>query len=387
MASSTTFWPDDREQVREARALEVGPHASRSAARPAPAPSRAAAPPPRAAARARARASARRRTRSSAPATPPRHAAGRPHPVDLERRMGAAPRLERVVLARAERPARATTPRPRRRPPATRRRAGLAAARRPADPGTRSRATATSSRPLSRTRAEACAPCSRTGSSDGRAPLPALAGHRAERAGVERGEAGVGERGAAERGADGERARPPAAGRRPPRAPPRRAVAAGESGPSASPAASAKRTTCRGCARATASVRGRRRARAAPSHAHLLPQRGEPLLADARAPAPSSSTEPKPPCCSRYSRIARGHAGPMPSSSSSCSAVAVLRSSGTPSAGSPRRRAPRRAAADEHLAAVLELGGEVERGEVGAAAARRPRGGPRRPPARRAGSR
>ena len=39
---------------------------------------------------------------------------------------------------------------------------------------------------------------------DRRAPLPPLAGQRAEGAGVEGGEAGVRERGSAQRGADGE---------------------------------------------------------------------------------------------------------------------------------------------------------------------------------------
>ena len=60
-------------------------------------------------------------------------------------------------------------------------------------------------------------------------------------------------------------------------------------------------------------------------------------------------------------------AGPMPSSSSSCSSVAVLRLSGAPggvSAGTPRggRADPLR---DEYLAAVLDLGRQVDLAQVG----------------------
>ena len=52
-----------------------------------------------------------------------------------------------------------------------------------------------------------------------------------------------------------------------------------------------------------------------------------------------SSTEAKPPCCVRYSRIFCAVAGPTPSSVSSCSAVAELRLMGA-AARRPQRRRP-----------------------------------------------
>ena len=85
--------------------------------------------------------------------------------------------------------------------------------------------------------------------------------------------------------------------------------------------------------------------------------------------SPSSSTEPKPPCCSRKARIFAAVAGPTPASVSSCSGVAVLRltfagvaDADVVAGGAPRRRAGRH----EHLPAVLHDGGEVHRGEIGA---------------------
>ena len=162
--------------------------------------------------------------------------------------------------------------------------------------------------------------------------LPALARHRAQRAGVEHGEAGVGERGSAEGRGDREDRHPPRAASAATAAAP--TVAAGEIGPSARPAASAKRTTWRGWLRAAAvSPRAAATARAlTPAPARAAPRGASPRSQEpARAPRPTRSRR----VCSRYSRIAAAMPGPMPSSSSSCSGVAVLRSSGTPSAGPP----------------------------------------------------
>src|SRR3954449_2618862 len=48
---------------------------------------------------------------------------------------------------------------------------------------------------------------------------------------------------------------------------------------------------------------------------------------------PSSSTDPKPPCCWRYSTIFWTVAGPTPGNVSSCSGVAVLRLNGAAGGG------------------------------------------------------
>ena len=118
----------------------------------------------------------------------------------------------------------------------------------------------------------------------------------------------------------------------------------------------------------------------------LLPQRAR--GASRRCPGPRRA--PRPTRSRRAargtSRIAAAMPGPMPSSSSSCSSVAVLRSSGWPAAGAappPRPPRPRRARPQrhEHLPAVLELGGQVQRRQVGPATRAARRGGPRRPPA------
>ena len=85
--------------------------------------------------------------------------------------------------------------------------------------------------------------------------------------------------------------------------------------------------------------------------------------------SPSSSTEPKPPCCSRKARIFAAVAGPTPASVSSCSGVAVLRltfGGRRPRRRRPRRAPGRRAGRHEHLPAVLHDGGEVHRREIGA---------------------
>src|SRR3954447_22496372 len=50
---------------------------------------------------------------------------------------------------------------------------------------------------------------------------------------------------------------------------------------------------------------------------------------------PSSSTDPKPPCCWRYSTIFWTVAGPTPGSVSSCSGVAVLRLTGAAAGAAP----------------------------------------------------
>ena len=60
------------------------------------------------------------------------------------------------------------------------------------------------------------------------------------------------------------------------------------------------------------------------SRLQRVAQRGQALLADA-VDLRSSSIEPKPPWASRYSTIRSASVGPMPSTSSSCSAVAVER--------------------------------------------------------------
>src|SRR3954463_92261 len=93
---------------------------------------------------------------------------------------------------------------------------------------------------------------------------------------------------------------------------------------------------------------------------------------------PSSSTDPKPPCCWRYSTIFWTVAGPTPGNVSSCSGVAVLRLTGA-AGGGPRRAhrdgtGRRRSCATgpaaagwtasalghHDLAPVLKLGGEVD---------------------------
>ena len=95
-----------------------------------------------------------------------------------------------------------------------------------------------------------------------------------------------------------------------------------------------------------------------------------------------SSTEPKPPCCFRQSRIFCAVVGPMPSSVSSCSSVAVLRLTGPESrrraglAGRPRPRSAAHPARHDHLLPVGDLRGQVDRLQVGSA--RRPTRAPQR---------
>ena len=76
----------------------------------------------------------------------------------------------------------------------------------------------------------------------------------------------------------------------------------------------------------------------------------------------SSSIEPKPPWASRYSMIRFASVGPMPSTSSSCSGVALERCD-LPSGG-VGGQAPLRGHHD--LLAVLNLRGEIHEGHVGA---------------------
>ena len=73
----------------------------------------------------------------------------------------------------------------------------------------------------------------------------------------------------------------------------------------------------------------------------------------------SWSIEERPPCWSRKSMMSCAVTGPMPSISSSCSTVAVPSETGP----SP----PAAAAGDDHLLAVAEAGGEVDRVLGGAA--------------------
>ena len=97
MARRTTFWPDTARMCASPERWKSVRTASDSRSScPSTIPRSSAASfagSPRA-----SPTSARRRTRSSAPATPPRHAPGPPHPVHLQRRMRPAPPLERVEL-------------------------------------------------------------------------------------------------------------------------------------------------------------------------------------------------------------------------------------------------------------------------------------------------
>ena len=85
--------------------------------------------------------------------------------------------------------------------------------------------------------------------------------------------------------------------------------------------------------------------------------------------SPSSSTEPKPPCCSRKARIFAAVAGPTPATVSSCSGVAVLRLTfaGVAEADVVPAALPAGARVGTSTCLpVLDDGGEVHRGEIGA---------------------